>query len=242
MARSIVRPFALATLVALLMAGGAQTARAHRTPLSVQILSEQATVSPEGRSLSFVIETQCDRKWTIIEAAVGATQAQASGVGSFTPACNRIPTVVGVTVPVTSGLFETGPANVTVTLVVGQGPTKRAEDSASVRVRPSVSLQLGDTAVLDGDGAVRIDATVTCPMSAVGRGGEVRIYDGRVVGTGPFGPTPCDALPHTVSVRVASPQGSFLVGSAEASAVASIEEGGDLFSSFDLRTIEIVGG
>jgi hypothetical protein len=30
------------------------------------------------------------------------------------------------------------------------------------------------------------------------------------------------------------------VGSAEASAWASIEEGGDLFSSFDLRTIQIV--
>jgi hypothetical protein len=236
------RPLVLAGLVGLLVAGGAQVAQAHRTPLSVEILSEQATVSPDGRSISFVIETQCDRKWTIEEARVTATQPQASGSGSFTPRCNRIPTVVDVTVPVTTGTFQTGPASVTASLVVGQGPAKRDQDSATVRVRPSVSLFLADRATLQSDGAVRIDVTVTCPMSAVGRGGEARIYDGRIVGTGTFGPTPCDALPHTVSVRVASSDGSFQVGSAEASAFVSIEEGGDFFSSFDLRTIQIVAG
>jgi hypothetical protein len=124
--------------------------------------------------------------------------------------------------------------------VVGQGPNKRAEDTGALRVRPSVSGLLADQATLESDGAVRIDITVTCPMSAVGRGGEVRIYDGRIVGIGTFGATPCDAVPHPVSVRVASSEGSFRVGSAEASAVASIEEGGDIISSFDLRTIEIV--
>jgi len=234
------RPLVLAGLIGLLVAGGAQVAQAHRTPLSVEILSEQATVSPAGRSISFVIETQCDRKWTIVEARVTATQPQASGAGPFTPTCNRLPTVVDVTVPVMSGAFQTGPASVTASLVVGQGPTKRDQDSASVRVRPSMSLFLADQATLQSDGAVRIDAAVTCPMSAVGRGGEVRIYDGRVVGTGTFGPTPCDTLPHTVPVRVASTQGPFQVGSAEASAFASVEEGGDQFSAFDLRTIQIL--
>jgi hypothetical protein len=99
---------------------------------------------------------------------------------------------------------------------------------------------LADQAVLEGDGAVRIDVTVTCPMSAVGQGGGVRIYDGRIVGTGTFGPTPCDTLPHTVSVRVASSEGSFQVGSAEALASASITEGGDVISGSDLKTIQIV--
>ena len=240
MARSTVRPVVLAGLVGLLVAGGTQTAGAHRTTLSVEILSEQATVSPDGRSLSFDIETRCDRKWTIVEARVGATQPQASGTGSFTPACNRLPTVVGVTVPVTSGVFQTGSANVTATLAVGQGPGKRAQDSASVRARPSVSVILADRATLQGDGAVRIDVTVRCPMSAVGQGGEVRIYDGHVAGTATFGPTPCDTLPHTFSVRVASTQGPFAVGSAEATAFASVVEGGDVFPSSDLRTIQIV--
>jgi hypothetical protein len=60
-----------------------------------------------------------------------------------------------------------------------------------------------------------------------------------VVGTGTFGPTPCDTLPHTVSVRVTSSGGSFRIGSAEAEAFASVTEGGDVFPRSDLRTIQI---
>jgi hypothetical protein len=77
------------------------------------------------------------------------------------------------------------------------------------------AVVLADQAVLQGDGAVRIDVTVTCPMSVVGQGGQVTIYDGQVMGRGNFGPTPCDTRPHTVSVRVASSAGSFRVGTAE---------------------------
>jgi hypothetical protein len=238
----MVRGLTLAGLVVLLVAGGPPAAQAHRTELEVQIDSDQSSITPDGRSMRFHITTKCDRKWTIVEATVSVAQAAASGEGSFTPSCNRLTNGVTVTVPVVSGTFHTGAAEATAVLVVGQGPNKRAEDSASLRVRPSVSAFLADQATLEPDGAVRIDVTVTCPMSAVGRGGGVRIYDGRIVGTGTFGPTPCDAAPHTVSVRVASSEGSFRVGSAEASATAGIEEGGDHFSSFDLRTIQIVQG
>jgi hypothetical protein len=235
-----IRGFVIAGLIGLMVAGAAPAAQAHRTELEVQIDSDQSSITPDGRSMRFHITTRCDRKWAIVEATVSVTQSGASGSGPFTPSCNRLTNGVTVTVPVVSGTFHTGPAEATAVLVVGQGPKKRAEDSGSLRVRPSVSALLADQATLEPDGAVLIDVTVTCPMSAVGRGGNVRIYDGRIVGTGTFGPTPCDALPHTVSVRVASSEGSFQVGSAEASAAASIEEGGDLFSSFDLRTIQIV--
>lgn len=235
-----VRRLTLAGLVGLLVAGGAQGASAHRTPLSVEIVSEQASLAPDGSSMTFYISTVCDRTWTIVEASASATQPQASGTGSFTPTCGRIPYNVQVTVPATSGTFETGPADVTVRLVVQQGPTKRAQDSATLRVRPNVSVLLADHGVLEGDGAVRIDVTVTCPRSAVGQGGYVQIYDGQVVGTGTFGPTPCDTLPHTVSVRVASSEGSFRIGSAQALASASITEGGDVFSGGDFITIQIV--
>ena len=234
------RRLVLTGLVGLLVAGGAQVASAHRTALSVEILSEQTLVAPDGGSMTFDLSTVCDRTWTIVEASVSVTQPQASGTGSFTPNCGRIPYVVRATVPATSGTFQTGTAEATAVLVVQQGPTKRAQDSATVRVRPDVSVVLADQAVLEGDGAVRIDVTVTCPMSAVGQGGGVRIYDGRIVGTGSFGPTPCDTLPHTVSVRVASSEGSFQVGSAEALASASITEGGDVISGSDLKTIQIV--
>src|SRR6266545_2077967 len=202
----------ITSLVGLLVAGGAQGASAHRTALSVEILSEQALLAPDGGSMTFDLST----------------------------VCGRTPYVVRVMVPALSGTFQTGSANATAVLVVRQGSTKQAQDSAALRVRPDVSVLLADQAMLEGDGAVRIDVTVTCPMSAVGQGGSVRIYDGVVVGTGTFGPTPCDTLPHTVSVRVASSEGPFRVGSAEALASASVSEGGDVFPGADLRTIQIV--
>ena len=236
------RRLVVAGMVGLLMAGGAQAVSAHRTALSVKILSEQALLAPDGRSITFDLSTVCDPQWTIVEASVRMSQAQATGTGAFTPSCGRIPYVVRVTVPATSGTFETGPAEATAVLIVKEGRTKQARDSASLRVRPDVSVVLADQAVLEGDGAVRIDVTVTCPMSAVGQGGYVRIYDGVVAGTGTFGPTPCDTLPHTVSVRVASSEGPFQTGVAEALASASITEGGDLFPGSDLRTIRIVVG
>ena len=61
-----------------------------------------------------------------------------------------------------------------------------------------------------------------------------------MAGRGAFGPTPCDGLPHTVSVRVETSQGLFQVGSAEAEAFAAVEEGGDIFPGSDLRTVQIV--
>lgn len=234
---------ALAGLVGLLVTGGAQAASAHRTPLSVQIISDQSSLAPDGRSMTFYLETTCDMGWTIVEASVTVTQPQASGTGPFTPFCRRIPYNVQVTVPATSGTFQTGPTQATAVLVVKQGPTKRAQDSGTVRARPDVSAVLADHAVLDGDGAVRIDVTVTCPMIAEGRGGYVQIYDGVVAGSGTFGPTPCDALPHTLSVRVVPDAGgSFRVGSAEALSSATITEGGDFISGGDFRTIQIVAG
>jgi hypothetical protein len=235
-----VRRLVLAGLVGLLVAGGVQTAQAQGN-LSVQILSEGASITPNGRSMSFDIETVCDRRWTIIEATVSVTQAGASGSGPFTPTCGRIPYGVRVNVPASGAPFHTGSAEASVVLIVGQGRTKEARDTGSLRVRPDVSLQVADTGALQGDGSVVIDATVTCPMFAVALGGEVRLFDGTIGGTGAFGPTPCDAVPHTVSVRVASPQGAFRTGSVMVYAFASIEEGGEVFTGFDIfRTIQIV--
>ena len=142
--------------------------------------------------------------------------------------------------PAAAGSFQTGAAPVSALLVVRAGRTKQVRDSAVVRVRPSVSVRLADQAVLDSGGqAVRIDVTVTCPVSASGQGGQVAVYQGEV-GTGSFGPTACDGLPHTLSVRVATAGGLFQVGSAQAEAFAAVEEGGDIFPGTDLRTVQIV--
>jgi hypothetical protein len=61
----------------LLVVGGAQGASAHRTALSVQILSEQALLGPDGGSMTFDLSTVCDRTWTIVQASVSVTQPQA---------------------------------------------------------------------------------------------------------------------------------------------------------------------
>jgi len=235
-----VRGLALVGLVGLLVAGGAQAADAHRTELTVEVVSEQATLAPDGRSMTFHLATRCDRKWTIVDARVSVVQPQASGEATFTPGCNRLTQIVEVTVPSLDGSFQTGEAQASALLVVREGNTKEARDTALLRARPSVSVRLADEAVLEGSGqAVRIDVAVTCPVSGNGRGGQVRIYQGQVVGTGSFAPTACDGLPHTASVTVETSEGLFQVGSAEAEAFASVEEGGDFFPGFDLRTVQI---
>lgn len=209
-----VRRLALAGLTGLLVAGGVQTAGANPNELALDVLSEQASLAPDGRSMSFHLATCCDRKATVLDARVSAVQPQASGEATFSPICNRLSTVVEVTVPSLDGSFQTGEAQVSAVLVVREGWTKMVQDSALLRVRPSVSVHLADEAVLDDGGAVMIDVSVTCPVSATGRGGQVTIYQARVVGTGSFAPTPCDGLPHTLPVRVETSGGLFQVGNA----------------------------
>jgi len=235
------RHVVLAGLVGLLVVGGMQAADANPNELALEVLSEQASLAPDGRSISLNLLTQCDSKATVLDARVSVTQPQASGEVSFTPRCARIPYVVAVTVPSLGGSFQTGEAQVSAVLLVREGRTKEVRDSALVRVRPTVSVRLADEAVLDGSGeAARIDVTVTCPVASTAKGGQVSIYQGQVVGRGSFGPTACDGLPHTLSVRVETSEGSFQVGVAEAEAFTAVEEGGDFFPGGDVRTIQIV--
>ena len=237
------RRLAGAAIVGLLVVGGAQPAAGHRTELTVEIVSVQASLAPDGRSLSFDIEVRCDRKWTIVDARVSASQPQATGEGTFAPICNRIPTVVGVTVPAGSGAFQTGPAQVSARLVVRGGSTRTADDTASVRVRPSVAVGVSDQAVLqDGGRAVRIGVTVTCPMTSTPQGGQVTVFQNPVGGRATFGPTPCDGQPHTQSLTVPASGGLFGVGSAETEAFASVEEGGDIIPGSEIRTVQIAAG
>jgi hypothetical protein len=237
---SRLRLVVLAGLLGLLVAGGGQAAQAHPSELELEVLSDQGVVAPDGKSISFHISTRCDRKATVLDARVSATQPQASGEATFAPMCTRLPQVVGVTVPSAGGSFQTGEASVSAILAVRAGRTKVVQDSAVLRIRPSVSVLLADHAVREGGGeAVLIDVTVTCPVAADGRGGLVTIYQGQAAGTGSVAPTTCDGSPRTVSVRVATSGGFFQVGSAEAAASVSVVEGGDSFPGSDLRTIQI---
>jgi len=230
----------VAAVLGALVVGTAPAAQANPNELGLDVLAEQGTVGPDGRSITFGVVTECDRKATIVEARISAVQPQASGEGTFTPICNRIPTFLQVTVPVAGGSFQTGSAQVSARLVVRAGKTKSAQDSALVRIRPSVSVLLADRALVEGAGeTVRIDVTVTCPVASNGQGGLVQIYQDQVIGSGAIAPTACDGLPHTQSVRVATSGRPFAAGPAQASASASVEEGGDFFPGGDFRDIQI---
>jgi len=244
---SRVRRGVLAGLLGLLVAGGgvaggpgAGVAYANPNELALEILPDPATLAPDGRSLSFGITTECDRRAAILDARADATQPQASGQGSFTPICNRLPNFLEVTVPVTSGTFRTGSAQVSAVMVVREGRSKRVTDTATVEVRPSVAVRSADRAALAGGGAtVLLDVTVTCPAVSNSRGGQVTIYQNGIAGTGTFAPVACDGLPHTSSVTVVASSGLFQAGAADALASATVEVGGEIFPGLELRTIQI---
>ena len=238
--RSWRRHSVVAVLLGILVVGGARAAQANPNELSLEVVRDQATVAPDGRSITFGLTIQCDRRATVLEARISAVQPQASGEGTFTPICNRIPTFVQVTVPSTGGSFQTGAVQVGASLVVRSGRTKQAQDSALLRARPSVSVLLADRAVVEGAGeAVRIDVTLTCPVAGNGQGGLVQIYQDQVIGSGAIAPTVCDGIPHKQSVRVATSGRPFQPGPAQAAASATVEEGGDLFPGGDFRNIQI---
>lgn len=237
--RSWMRRSVVAVLLGMFVLGGAQAAHANPNDLSLEVLREQAFVAPDGRSITFGVITQCDRKTNVIEARATAVQPQASGEATFIPRCTRLPEFVQVTVPSSGGSFVTGEAQFSARLVVREGRTKQVQDAAELRVRPTVSVVLADQAVLIGGGsAVEIDVIVTCPIAATGLGGHVVIYQA-TVGNGSFGPTACDGLPHTLSVTVLASSGSFRAGAAEAGADAAVAEGGDIFPNSDFRNIQI---
>jgi hypothetical protein len=63
---------------------------------------------------------------------VSVSQPQASGSAPFAPNCNRLPNVVGVTVPTSGAQFQTGNAQAGAVLVVRQGSTKQDGHGAGV--------------------------------------------------------------------------------------------------------------
>lgn len=99
-----------------------------------------------------------------------------------------------VTVPSSGGAFQLGEAQVSASVVISRGRTKRADDSQVVPVQPTVLVELAETARLEsGGGAVVID-----PM-----------------GSGTYVPV-CDGSPRTFTVRVEASQGVYQAGIAQA--------------------------
>src|SRR4029450_4230124 len=106
------RQSVVAVLLGILVVGGAQAAQANPNELTIDVLQDQATLASDGRSITFGMFVQCDRKSQVLEARATVVQSQASGEATFTPICNRLPTFVEATVPALGGSFVTGAAQV----------------------------------------------------------------------------------------------------------------------------------
>lgn len=235
------RAVALAALVGLLLAGGTRPAEARPIPPGPTVdLASAAGLAPDGSALEFHVLASCPDRWTVVEASVTVTQGQASGEASFPLTCTGAHMPFRVTVRSSGAPFQLGEAQATASVVIKRGRTQQAQDSETVRVVPTVVVDLADTAMLQGGGpAVSIEVTTACHAGATGGQSYVTITQSPVSGTGVFVPT-CDGQPHTFEVTVQASQGLFQAGTAQGSAFVTAQVGGDLFFGEDNHPVEIV--
>jgi hypothetical protein len=176
----------------------------------------------------------------VLEASVSVTQGQASGEASFPLTCTGANMPFRVTVQSSGAPFQLGEAQATTSVVIQRGRTRQAQDSETVRVVPTMVVDLDDTAVLQGGGqAVSIEVTAACSAGAAGGQSYVTITQSPVSGTGTFVPT-CDGQPHTFDVTVPASDGLFQTGTAQGRAFVAAQQGGDLFFGEDNHPVEIV--
>jgi hypothetical protein len=236
-------PLAVAALI-LLLAVGAATRPAAARPVppqpTVQVGSV-ASLAPDGRSLDVFIDASCPQRWTVVRAVVAVSQPQASGQAPFGLTCTGGTQAFTVTVQTDGAAFELGEAQAVASVVIQRGRTLQAQDSEVVRVVPTVTVDLADTAFLtDGGQAVLIDVTTACNAGAVGRQSYVTVTQSPASGQGTFVPT-CDGQQHTVTVRAqATTQTLFQPGDAGGNAFVVIEQGGDVFFGEDNTPVRIL--
>jgi hypothetical protein len=235
------RPVGLLVLVAVAAMLGAP-AEAGRPREPFLDIHSAARVVPDGSSVSVDLLWSCPLRWTVVEAIVTVSQPQASGQASVPLRCVDQVLPVTVTVPVSSGAFQVGDANVTASAIIKRGHTQRVEDAEVVDVQPLVFVDLADTARLEsGGGAVTVDITVACPVGTTGQPSSyVNVQQGEAAGAANYVPV-CDGAPHTLSVRVPAARGVYQAGAAQALTFADVEyRGCNCFSGFDEGAVQIV--
>ncbi|HEV8648839.1 MAG TPA: hypothetical protein VG276_05395 [Actinomycetes bacterium] len=236
-----VRAFALAAMVALLLAGGTLPAKAGPpvpTRLNVE-LGSAAGLAPDGQSVGISLLARCPERWTVLQALVTVSQPQASGQASFPLTCTGLFQAFTVTMHSSDAPFQLGQAQATASVRIQRGRTEQAQDSQLVRVEPTVLVDLADTALLEGGGeAVLLDVTAACPVGATGQQSYVNVSQGQASGNGIYVPT-CDGQRHTFTVRVQTSQALFQPGSAQSLTFAFVAAGGNSFSGIDEQQIQI---
>ena len=116
----------------------------------------------------------------------GGRRGDAAGEAPFALTCTGGTQLLTVTVQTNGAPFELGEAQAVASVVIQRGRTLQAQDSQVVRVVPTVTVDLADTAFLTHGGqAVLIDVTTACnPGADAGGNSFVVIKQG---GDGFFG-------------------------------------------------------
>ena len=231
------RTFALAGVLALLVAWTAAPAAARPASAPTVDLGFSALLAPDRSSLSLGVLASCPTRWTVVEAVVTVRQAGGSGQASFPLTCNGSNQPFRVTVPATTGTFALGAAQADASVVIRRGGrTQRATDTQALQVDPEVVVELADSArLLSGGTAVVLDVTVACQAGMTGLPSGLNVSQGGLVsGNGTYTPI-CDGTRHTFSVRVEASQGTgvYQAGIAQALTFANVALGGEVFLGID---------
>lgn len=230
------RTFALAGVLALLVAWTAAPAAARPSSGPTVDIGSSALLAPDGESISLGVIASCPERWSVVEAVVTVRQPQGSGQASFPLTCIGSIRGFSVTVPATTGTFGLGEAQATASVVIKRGKTQRATDAQALQVDPGVLVELADSAQLQSGGtAVVLNVTVACPADTTGLLSGLNVSQaGRVSGNGTYTPI-CDGARHTFAVRVEVSQGVGLyeAGIAQALTFANVAFGDQVFVGVD---------
>jgi len=144
-------------------------------------------------------------------------------------------------VPSIGGTIESGDTLVTASVTIIRGRTESTQDSQTLGVQPTASVDLAETAGLEaGGGAVVIDIAVACPVTANGQGSYVNVSQGQTTsGNGTYLPV-CNGQEHTFADRVQAAQGVYQVGTAQAVTLANIEHEGIGTAGIDEGAVQIL--
>ncbi len=222
---------ALTGLLALVVAGTAQPAAAGNSQ-DPGVYLQSVGLRPDSQAAIVRLDVYCLEQQTVVEARVSVVQPQASGEAPFSPRCIGRD-IIEVTVP-SDGVFKTGQAQVSAAVLFRQGRTKEVQDAQVMRFGPIVTVALADEGLLqDGGTSLVIDVTVACPVGSTGLQSPVFRYPSQAF----YVPT-CDGGSHTWPVRLENSQG-WSPGPAAVTAFALVEEGGDRFTGWDQRTVQV---
>ena len=227
------RRFSVLVAVLFLAAVAALPASARApSPPTVDVHS-LGVMAPDARSIRVQVLASCGERATVVQAVVAVSQPSGSGRAPIPLTCAGFVQVFNVVVPVESGVFTLGTAEVTATVVSARGKTLSASDAEVVSIDPGVTVELGDSARLGAGGAsVVLDVTVACPAGTTGVPSSVGVFQVLTSGSGPYLPV-CDGQPHTFAVTVTARQGAYVVGIAQALTFADILWEGRSFSGVD---------